>query len=431
MKIPQKPPQWPSGLDAFNFFGDEKLLEFVNQCNKKYYPWDTVRRIKDPRNKNPEVTWIVMKFLRSQQYKALSFGKKRFVYLVLDETQSKLHKFDKGGAGKILSTVDSISAAGRRDYIISSLMEEAIASSQLEGAATTRQVAKEILRTKKKPASHSEQMIVNGYRAMEHITKIKGQPLTAELLLELHRIITTDTLGDKEHEGAWRDTNEIVVADPLDPDAIYHRPPEHEKLPELIKELCDFANNEETFIHPILKGILLHFLIGYIHPFHDGNGRTARAIFYWYVLSKGYWLFEYMALSRIILRSKVKYGLAYLHTETDDNDVTYFINYNIEAIDEAFNAMQEYIARRQKEQEEAANLIRGTRDINLRQAQILKDALKRPDTPITIAGVVGTYAVVYQTARTDLLHLVTLGYLERHKVRKQFVFTIRMDRFKA
>ena len=75
-----------------------------------------------------------------------------------------------------------------------------------------------------------------------------------------------------------------------------------------------------VFIHPIVKGIIIHFLIAFIHPFVDGNGRTASAIFYWYMLRKGYWLTEYLSISRIISRSKRQYEKAYLYTECDGNE---------------------------------------------------------------------------------------------------------------
>ena len=98
-----------------------------------------------------------------------------------------------------------------------------------------------------------------------------------------------------------------------------------------MNELCEFSNSNDKFIHPIIKGIIIHFLIGYIHPFNDGNGRTARSLFYWYLLKNDYWLFEYMAISRVINGSKGQYRDAYLKTESDTfykeekGHLTYFI----------------------------------------------------------------------------------------------------------
>src|SRR5260221_12066996 len=117
-------------------------------------------------------------------------------------------------------------------------------------------------------------------------------------------------------------------------------------MEKLMEEFCLFANdskNENFFLHPIAKAIILHFLIGYIHPFSDGNGRTARALFYWYLIKKGYWLIEYMSVSRIILSSKAQYARAYQYTELDHNDCTYFILYNLKCIGRALEELKAYI----------------------------------------------------------------------------------------
>src|SRR5205814_10028127 len=53
--------------------------------------------------------------------------------------------------------------------------------------------------------------------------------------------------------------------------------------------------------HPMVRSMILHFWLAYDHPFVDGNGRTARALFYWSMLRNGYWMFEYITISKIIL----------------------------------------------------------------------------------------------------------------------------------
>src|SRR3989344_4011233 len=269
-------------------------------------------------------------------------------------------------------------------------------------------------------------MIVNGYKTIQKIVRMRERVITPEIILELHKNITEDTLKDKKHEGRFRDNNKIVVGDPLILEKIYHQPPDYKELPKLIDEFCSFANSDtKDFVHPIIKGIMLHFLMGYIHPFEDGNGRTARTLFYWYVLTRGYWLFEFMAISRIILKSKTKYGMAYLYTETDENDLTYFIDYNLEVIERAFNDMAAYIHLKQQEQREALQLIKRIKNINLRQAEILKEFIKDPDKSFVINEIMGAYGVAYDTARNDLRYLATLGYLEKMQVQKKFVFRLK------
>lgn len=434
MKIPQKPPVVSKVLrkERYNIFAlleDKKIMEFISQYNKDYVHWDELRYKKLPQRLKPEVGWSLLKIFRSQQYKFLKFNGWTYRYILLDETLRKLHLLDKGAAGHLETGLEYINTEGRVRYIISSLMEEAIASSQIEGAATTRKIAKQILRLRKKPQNYSEQMIVNGYNTMQKIIKMKEKTITPEIILQIHKNITMDTLKNKEYEGRFRDNNDVVVGDSLEIEKVYHRPPDYKTIPALIEDFCKFASDDKhDFIHPIIKGIILHFFMGYIHPFNDGNGRAARSIFYWYVLTRGYWLFEYMSVSRILLRSKKNYGLAYLFTETDENDLTYFINYNLSAIEEALHAMEKYIARKQKEQLDAMKLIQGIRDINLRQAEILKEFMKQPEKSFTIGEIMSTYNVAYDTSRNDLLHLTKLGYLQKTKMKNKFIFQLMEDK---
>lgn len=433
MKMPQKPRDikdiMKENVEIMKLFNNKTILEFATKHNRDHTHWDRLRYLPMPNDANPEQVWALMKLFRKSQYRMLDFGSWKFRYVLLDEFQKKLHLLDMGTAGRLGSSLENVNIAGKQRYIISSLMEEAIASSQLEGAATTRKVAKEMLRTKKKPRNYSEQMIANGYRTIQKIAQMKEKTLTTELILELHGDITEGTLKDPSYEGRFRDNNEVVVGDPLAAEKVYHIPPDYKEVPKLMEQLCAFANSDsEEFIHPIIKAIIIHFLIGYIHPFEDGNGRTARTLFYWYVLREGYWLFEFMAISRIILRSKTKYGLAYLYTETDENDLTYFIDYNLSAIEEALHDTEEYVDRKQKGQTEALRLIKSIKGINLRQAEILKEFIRDPDKTFAIIEIMGTYGVVYQTARNDLLDLSALGYLEKIKVEKKFLFKLAKNK---
>src|SRR5207302_11428896 len=118
--------------------------------------------------------------------------------------------------------------------------------------------------------------------------------------------------------------------------ALLHQPPPAEQLPKRLVTMCRFANSElggAGFVHPVIRAILLHFWLGYDHPFEDGNGRTARALFYWYMRTHGYWLVEYLSISRILQNAPAKYTRAFLLTETDERDATYFIVYQLEVLE--------------------------------------------------------------------------------------------------
>ncbi|MBO9636234.1 MAG: Fic family protein, partial [Chitinophagaceae bacterium] len=151
--------------------------------------------------------------------------------------------------------------------------------------------------------------------------------------------------------------------------------------------------------------IILHFLIGYIHPFVDGNGRTARTVFYWYLLKHGYWLIEFMSVSRIILNSKAQYARAYLHTERDENDLTYFLIYNLKSIHKALDDLRKYIKRKSAEKQNALTLLRNT-SFNDRQILLIQEMIQDRKIYFTVRKVQTKFRVSNQTARTDLSGLV-------------------------
>ncbi|MDG6244228.1 MAG: Fic family protein [Methanolobus sp.] len=425
MKIPQKAPDmWEifrKDPGMLHMFVDPQMQEMVAKYNQEYVHWDELRHRKLP--VEAEKLWALIKSSRALQAKSVEFGDWTLRYVLSGDTLRRLHLLDTKGAGNLESGPGGVNAVDRKRYIVNSLMEEAIASSQLEGAATTREAAKKMLRQERKPRDYSEKMILNGYRTMCRITEMKDSSIDVETLLGIHREITHDTFDEPEHEGKFRDNNEIVVADPRDGSRIYHVPPDYLKIPSLMDDFCRFASNDEgEFIHPIIKGIILHFLIGYIHPFIDGNGRCARSIFYWYLLSRGYWLFEYMPISRILLRSRTSYSLAYLYSETDENDLTYFINYNLSAIEKALQDLEEYIALKKQEHYGAMRIIENSESLNLRQADILKNLLKEPERYFSIAEIKGKYNIAYDTARNDMQHLAKLGYVKKLERGRSFIY---------
>jgi len=426
MKLPEKPVDWKKifkddSKHVLEVIKEKELFEQIFDFNKRYLYWSELKyRVKD--EKDTKYIWTFMKILRSEKYEKLGINSIKMKYSLISDFNKKLHHFDKQLAGNI--EVQSKSLGLQKRYMISSLMEEAIASSIIEGASTTRKVAKSMLQEKRKPKNKSEKMIVNNFETMQYILDIKEKRITPELILEIQRKVTKETLDDSDDEGHFRDNNEIVVGHNMYPEIIAHIPPDYKEIPSLIQELCDFANNESVeFIHPIIKGIILHFLIGYIHPFNDGNGRTARSIYYWYMLSQGYWLFEYMSLSRRIVRSRKEYDLAYLYTEYDEMDLTYFIKYNIKCIDESLSDLMDYVKRKQREQQEIKKIIQKFPELNLRQGMILEELMRNPNKIFTIKEIAATFRVVYQTARTDLLFLSTKGFIIKKLSGRTFVFS--------
>lgn len=434
MKIPAKPPKLEEillkqGPVVLKMLRNGDLLSLISHWNtsKEYYYWDNFQHFKLPDGVSAEMAWACREFSHAGEVKNAPISdkeKKLFGYWLPPRAQEWLHLIDREVP---FETIHKTAAGGgeKDRYVLASLMEEAIASSQMEGAATTRANAKNMLISGTAPKDKSEQMIFNNYQAIAKIKELKKEKLTAETILDLHRLLTHKTMADEATCGYFRATakdDEVKVYD-FDGTLLYD-PPRHEQVQGLINELIEFANNDanEHFIHPVVKGIMLHFWLSYIHPFVDGNGRTARGLFYWYMLKKGYWIFEYISISRVVIKTYGQYKRAFLYSELS-NDLTYFIMYNLRVIHDAIHETALYIDRRQKTQQQALNLLRKIRGVNSRQRELLAWMFKNTDEQLTIARHAVFHGVVYQTARADLLGLVKMGYLEQLKEGKKLVFT--------
>ena len=432
MKTPQTPPL--VGNIISKCAAEHKLSTVFNlslESLEGYPHWDKVRHLTPPAGVTIEEYWLGIKLRREGLLRALPLLDKAgqpFRFGVPDLVQTELHDIDVGVRRSIGIPEPIMNPQTRDKYLVRSLIEEAIASSQLEGAATTREVAKEMIRTGRRPQDTSEQMIVNNYLTMQRIVELREEALSPEMVFTIHRLATKKTRDDETAAGRFRRPDEKrVVGD--DFGAIFHAPPEVEELPTRLQAMCDFANGKipATFVHPAVRAILLHFWLAYDHPFVDGNGRTARALFYWSMLHAGYWLFEFISISSILKKAPTRYGLSFLHSETDDNDTTYFIVAQTQVIRKAIEELYAYINRKTAEVREIEVHVR-TRDLfNHRQAELIRHALKHLYQEYTIASHRRSHNVVYQTARTDLLDLKARGVLNQKKRGRQMVFTVPQD----
>src|SRR3989344_1299016 len=190
--------------EIFKFLEDEKVRDIVaKSMYPEYLYWDKVKYKELPNDYKPEVAWAAIKFIRNN---------------VLQRRES---------------------------FITRGVMEEAIASSQLEGANTTRRVAKQMLREGRKPRNKSEQMIVNNYQAMLFIEDtLKSEKLTIDRVKDIQAILTKGTLESATDEGQFRtDKDNIVVQDGGD-GTIYHVAPNEKFTRHELERLVAYANDE-------------------------------------------------------------------------------------------------------------------------------------------------------------------------------------------
>jgi len=401
----------------------------------RYLHWDKLRHLDPPEALSGRQWWLKIKLARSEELRELPLTDRdgnHFGYTLPDVALRHLHEIDQRAGGQLGmdATVTSERRAGSR-FIVNSLMEEAIRSSQLEGATTSRVEAKRMLRSGRVARNRSERMIVNNYRALQLMREEVGTTLAPEAILELHRVVTEGTLRDPGAAGRLqRPGDERVTVHARDGGRIVHLPPPAEQLPERMRLLCDFANGdagEEPFVHPVVRAILLHFWLAYDHPFEDGNGRTARILFFWSMRRSGYWLAEYLPISRLIRAAQARYGRAFLETETDQGDTTYFLLNQLETIVTAIGDLDRYLRRKVAEQHDVERLLEGVEDLNGRQLVLLTHAAKHPDHTYTLDGHARSHRVTHETARADLNRLAERGLLGRRRRGHRYVFSPAPD----
>ena len=431
MRLPQSPPKLEELIAKV---APERMIQLAHHAltgTKGYRHWDQLRHRPPPEGFSHREWWLALKLFRINALQPISLRDEEgrpFRFAVPEEVLQELHQIDLGAGGLVSIPEPIVNPQTRDRYLVRSLIEEAITSSQLEGAATTREVAKDMIRTGRHPRDTSEQMVLNNYLTMQRIRDLKSSALSPELVLAIHRLITTDTLADPTAAGRFRRTDEpCVVSD--DFGQIFHNPPPAGELAERMEALCAFANGETPahFMHPAVRAIILHFWLAYDHPFVDGNGRTARALFYWSMLRSGYWLFEFISISTILRKAPAQYGRSFLYTETDDNDLTYFLVAQTEVISRSIDELHRYIERKAAQLRQAEQDIQALALFNHRQVALIRHALDNPGQRYTIAGHQQSHNVAYQTARTDLLDLAERGVLKMGKKGRAMIFVAPAD----
>lgn len=391
----------------------EEVQNTVTHINDEYLYWSDVKYRTAGTGLSPEELWKQVKAARYRRDVEV-WPEMGLHFSLTDRMQRMCHEFDLnfGGSWGAMKLFPQ-DKVNQELYLVSSIMEEAISSSQMEGASTTREVAKEMLRNKVQPRNRSQRMILNNYNTIQFISSKKREPLTPELLLQIHGLMTSGTLDNEEDSGRLRSHDRIVVSNSVTGE-IVHRPPGHETLGAFCEGLCRFFNSEQTtvYLHPIIKGLIIHFLVAYYHPFTDGNGRTARALFYWYMLRENYWLLEYLSISRIIYRSKSKYEKSFLYTENDGNDLGYFITYNLEVLSKAFEGLRRYLLKKQGERKRADRFMY-LGGISSQQSEIIRVYYDEGDIVLKTKDVAQMFNVSRVTAKAYLDGLVTRGLLCR------------------
>jgi len=344
-----------------------------------------------------------------------------FWYVTTNLLQKKLHEIDSYGR-------DTLYAMVKKDIeealIKESIIEEGFYSSVIEGAFSTLKKAKELADKKASPKNNSEQMILNNFYAMRFILENKEKDISNDLILELHKIVSQKTLDDHTFEGKYRD-DQVYITNSQG-EAIYIPPPAKE-IPEAMEKLINYINKQDEFVHPVIKASILHFYFVYLHPFFDGNGRTSRALFYFYLLKHNYGFFKYFSISSIINATRGRYYKSIKEVEDYGSDMTYFLIYMANSIIKAISDIKTKISEHYKKDYYISKIKEQNIILNDRQQKFINKFLFWKEKQISIEKYISIYNIVYQTARTDLLDFTKKGIFKKEKKGKKFIFMLNPE----
>jgi Fic family protein len=336
-----------------------------------------------------------------------------------------LNKIEYGTTKGIKEIISNVT--DWNDKVHELLIDEAYNSSVIEGAVSTRKRTSEMLKKKQEPKDHSERMIFNNYSAMMHIVDNIDKPINEDIFIQLHKIITEDTLEKDDVSDKYRD-DDVEVKDLSTNRVIYHAPPAS-NVQWMMTDLFKFVQLDTPDIHPIIKACIIHFYIVYIHPFFDGNGRTARAFTVMYLLKQGFQFFKYLSISTAISKKKESYYKAIEDCEKNPTDTTYFI------INQLTLLFERYVELLEQLQTEVGKLIftdwldKNGLVLSKRQHKEITLLSKKDKNFVTIEEYKKRHKVAYETARSDLMELETLGIFEKIKVSRKYVYKFEFHKF--
>lgn len=441
MSIIKSPP--PTNLNVFKDIIEkypEKAGAYLalNHCvdsKGRYLHFDKLR-FRIPSDLDPALAWSVVKQARLRQLThVLRLGEpsKPCSFLYTPTMHIAISACDQHTTTAALEWMCSkIGESKHLQYLLNDLIEdEAISSSQLEGAATTTKAAKDLLKRKKGPRTPDEKMIIGNFKMMNHAWDFRDHDLTLDIISDLHQVGVEGINDEVYRPGDFRNDDKVVVVDGNG--EIVHQPPPAKNLENRLKLIIDWVNTNHTdiksqsYIHPLVKAIIIHFIIGYEHPFNDGNGRVARSLFYWYLFKSGFGAFRYIAISTLLKIAPIQYGKSYLYTETDDMDLTYFIDYQCRVIARAIGQFRAtYQATVEGMEKFNAFLYQSGLygKLSEKQRVVFNVARSGNAQEFTITNVKENLGCAYNTAANVLNGLVDLKLFEKTKIGNEWVFSM-------
>lgn len=251
-----------------------------------------------------------------------------------------------------------------------------------------------------------KQEVLNYLNALKKIPYFSTNPLELEDLLEIHKILTNDTLESPEDVGVLR--NKQVYIGRSDGSVVF-MPPATEEVPNLINNFLDWFNSDEVLnINPIIVAGLTHYELVRIHPFIDGNGRTARVIATLVLYKFGFDLKRFFTLDDYYDMDRQSYYHALGNVNQETLDLTQWLEYFIEGVAVSINKVKEKVISLSKD----AKILKekGQIALNERQMQIVEKMIA--NGKITNKKIQKMFSISNTSAKKEINKLLELNVIK-------------------
>ena len=258
------------------------------------------------------------------------------------------------------------------------LVREAHFTTHLEGTQLSLEQAERIYAGEAVPEADLEDRVelLNYRNAFDLVAGYlgRGSGISEDLIKDLHRRLVLGVRGNRARPGEYRTIQCYVVNQATG--QITYTPPPPERVPGLMAELVAWLN-AETEISPVLVAGLAQFQLVDIHPFCDGNGRTARLLATLCLYRTGYDFRQLFTLSEYYDRDRRAYYDAIRSVRTQELDMTGWLEYFVEGLATQLREVQEQGERALRQE-----ALTQAHDISARQRQALAYAAEHGELTI-------------------------------------------------
>jgi Fic family protein len=294
------------------------------------------------------------------------------------------------------------------------LIRSTHASTSIEGNRLSLEEVSDLMLGRKITATYKDkQEVLNYFEALSYLDNFlpeKKKKLANEDVLELHRIVTKDVLDDPRNCGKYRSGTQYVVVGNRYTGEITFRPPTTKIVPKLMQDLINWINQDKgENIYPVLEAGIVHYEFVRIHPFIDGNGRTARTLSTLILVRRGFDTKRFFALDDFYNSDRSRYYKVLKNVNQVSLDITEWLEYFCEGVNICTQAVK--------------NKVLALTDIQKKHKG--KKQIEVSDKQIKILELIKKQGKITNKDIQQLLHIsnktayITLELLLKHKLIKK------------